>query len=58
MVTVIFTDYAHRNFGITDKNKTFSEKLNIYNLKKIKVYWNAGLMNHSFLTLQNIFSFL
>ena len=45
----IFTDYAHRNFGITDKNKTFSEKLNKDNLKKIKVYWNAGLMNHSFL---------
>ena len=45
----IFTDYAYKKFGIIDEFKSFSEKIEEDNQKKIKIYWNSGVMNHSFL---------
>ena len=45
----IFTDYAFKKFGIKDKIESFSEKINNDNLQKLKIHWNSGIMNHSFL---------
>ena len=45
----IFTDYCYRNFNVKDSNESFSEVVKKkHNLKKIKLFWNSGILNHSF----------
>ncbi len=45
----IFTDYCYRNFNVKDGSKSFSEVVKKkHNLNKIKLFWNSGILNHSF----------
>ncbi len=44
----IFTDFCHKKFKVKDRNVSYSEQvINEKHLKKIKLFWNSGILDHS-----------